>query len=165
MPKTRKQLLLSPKELKKFINDLPKDKRDILQNFLEKRCEELLNHIKDQLKIELSPNAHQQMGKELYSNLFGLLTSAMTGTLAIPVTQYLGNALGINDWNPYNGTAPIDTINSLQDTQFGDSMSLNAATAVNYLQLGEIVEMIADQLRQSGLAPGLQTPRPGQPIG
>lgn len=127
--------ILNPNELKKLneiINDLSK---------------KLLENLRKNFGINANEADEKAVSNDLYKNLFGLLTSSMTGSHAIPIQAYIGNGLGINDWNPYDGEAPIDSINSVKDTQFGDSYGLNASTLNNYAQLED--NPLAKQENQS----------------
>ncbi|OGT56924.1 MAG: hypothetical protein A3F43_04345 [Gammaproteobacteria bacterium RIFCSPHIGHO2_12_FULL_42_10] len=66
-----------------------------------------------------------------YHNLLGLMTSSQTGSIAIVIQYFVGNGLGMTDFNPNNGSAPIDTTNKVESV-FGDSLGLKAATSKNF---------------------------------
>jgi len=151
---------LSPKEFKKLMNE-KFTKQDLKQLF--GKLEDYFNNLQKDLKkfnIKLKPEDSKAMTTDAYSNLFGLVNSAIAGGHAIPIPQFVGNGLGFNDWNPNDGSAPIDYGNSLQDNQFGDSLGLNAITAERYLSIPDpIIDGFQDKLRQEGLAPGIQPPK------
>lgn len=131
--------ILTPNELKKLneiLNDLSK---------------KLLENLRKNFGIITNKADEKAVSDDLYKNLFGLLTSTITGSHAIPIQAYIGNGLGINDWNPNDGYAPIDSVNSIKDTQFGDSYGLNASTLSNYAQLED--NPLAKQEAQSTFNP------------
>lgn len=78
------------------------------------------------------------------SNWLGLLSN-MTGGLAATVTYVVGNYMGLNDWNPNDGDAPVDTINSVSDNKFGDPLGLNEATMINYISQGVPIDTPAEE--------------------
>jgi hypothetical protein len=150
---------MTPKEFKKFINETltPKEQtqlKDILGQFAKQLATNM-----EKFKLKPSPKVSESVKDDLYTNLFGLINSAVAGGLAVPITQYIGNGLGLNDWNPNDGAAPINTVNSIKDTQLGDPQGLTAQTRENYLQLSDtLVDDFKDTMYKSGLAPGIQPP-------
>lgn len=156
-----KQLLkLSPKEFKKTISEKLKPQdinelKNILKLFADKLAKDM-----EKFKLKPTPKATESLKDDLYVNLFGLLNSAVAGGHAVPIHQFIGNGLGLADWNPNDGTAPIDWQNSLKDCLLGDPNSLNAATRQNYIRLDDSLAAEYQQvLRDEGLNPGLQQAR------
>lgn len=121
------------------------------------------------LRPEPGKKPEDEMTKAMDSmeNLFGIVCSAITGSLASVIPVCFGNAQGIVDYNPNQGTAQIDRINDPNDSQQGDSLGLNAATKANYAKIegDAFVEEFVDQLVDAGLAPrnspGLRPHMPG----
>lgn len=150
------------KEFEKLIEDHFKDdpkKLESIKNDLKEVSNALLKKVHKALDPDSETPEPKIPGNDLYSNLFGLAISGQTGGLQIPITQYLGNGLGFNDWNPNDGNSPIDYQNSTKDTQFGDSLGLNATTTRNYLSIPEAsVDGFRSQLEAAGLKPPSTAP-------
>src|SRR5690606_38958580 len=67
-----------------------------------------------------------------FTQLFGLVSSAVAGTMAVPITYMAGNGLGITDFNPNHGYAQIDLGNKIDSTQ-GDPLGNEARAKENYM--------------------------------
>lgn len=121
--------------------------KEQLAAFSNKLMKELHKNNKDAFKEEPQPEPD-----DAYTNLFGIINSAVSGGHAVPVPQYIGNGLGFNDWNAYDGSANIDSLNSTKDTQFGDPQSLNAATLQNYAAIDDnLMGSLPDLAETAGL--------------
>lgn len=155
-----KQLL---KKLEKILSVLmnPKNKES-----LRDALRRLINEIRANIET-LKKNGSKTLDKtqrpvpeDIYINLFGLLNSYIAGSIAVPLTQYLGNGLGFTDWNPYHGYANIDKINEL-NFMFGDSLGMEADTLRNFFALDEdVVSDLQDLLRAEGFVLENTAPNP-----
>ncbi len=152
-------LKMKPDEFKKKLAEkLSPDEVKEVKGLLEKIADKLLKKATP-FGMEPKPDASKKLADDMYTNLLGVLNSAVTGSIAVPLQTYQGNGLGIVDYNPNDGTAPIDRINSVSDTQFGDSLGLNAAAVNNYMSMGDtIVDEVQESLYHNGLNPGAQRP-------
>lgn len=152
---------MKPKEFKDFMekNFTPQELK-ALQDALKNSTDKLFKDMEKNFNIRPEPQASKKLSDDLYTNLFGLLNSAVEGTMAVPVTCYVGNGLGFNDWNPYNGDAPIDMQNSVKDTAFGDALGLNAITLEHYKAIPDTItsEYYDEAVYKSGQKPGMPTP-------
>lgn len=130
-----------PNSLEKLLS--PEEKKQ-LQQEIQKCCAEILNDLKKLGLIKpkppepgaSKPKLDEEMAKgfDNYTNLFGLVSSAITGGHPAVVQCFMGNGLGFPDWNPNAGRAQIDLQNRVDDQTFGDSLGLNASTMGRYLQ-------------------------------
>lgn len=153
-----KQLL---KKLEKILSLLmnPKNKES-LRDALRRMINEIRANIAHLKKNKSLDKTVRPVPEDIYINLFGLLNSYIAGAIAVPLTQYIGNGLGFNDWNPYHGYANIDKINELNFT-FGDSLGMEADTLRNYFALEEdTVSELSDLLRAEGLTQENTAPTP-----
>jgi hypothetical protein len=127
----------------------------------------------EELVAKLKPSGGKQnkegkseqasMADDPYINLFDVLNSKITGSIAVPVQCRIGNGLALVDWNPNDGSAFIDRINSLKD-QPDDSLGLNNQKTQNYRADGAgmdpMVESVLKALDSEGLNPGTPTMKP-----
>lgn len=97
-----------------------------------------------------SPTQGMGAPKDMYVNLFGVLSSAITGSHPIPMQSYMGNGLGFVDWNPFHGSANIDSVNDI-NMRFGDSLGLEKNIIRRYFRFEDatVNEFVA-LLRQEG---------------
>src|SRR3990167_955612 len=86
---------------------------------------------KDAKKYEDQMN-ERLMKPDKYEYLFGLSNSKIPGSIPVAVSVFLGNALGIPDNSPWNGSAPIERANDPFDG-FVDSR-----TEANLLSIGSV---------------------------
>ena len=126
--------LLSPEDAKKLQSLMMKVSASALSLALKptpgsKKKDDMLNALS-----EPSQSAKQ----DPYSNLLGLILSSQTGALPVVIYCYLGNGLGIVDYNPNNGWAPIDSINEI-NLQFGDSLGLEQKTIDNFTAIPDTI--------------------------
>lgn len=166
--KIRKNLLkrLNKQQLKRLEKILallmnPKSKES-----LRDALRRLINQIRANIEsLKKSGNksldkTQRPISEDIYINLFGLLNSYIAGAIAVPLTQYLGNGLGFNDWNPYHGYANIDKINEL-NFMFGDSLGMEAGTLQNFFALDdEVVRDLQDLLKTEGFVLENTAPTP-----
>lgn len=151
------------KLLKEHFKDDPK-KLQLLQRGLKEIETAVLKNSYEKLNSAEKAPEPQIPGNDPYSNLTGMILSGQTGGLQIPIAQYIGNGLGFNDWNPNNGSSPLDAQNSIEDSQFGDSLGLNATTMRNYLSIPETaIDSFSSALESAGLrapstAPSMKPP-------
>ncbi|MBV9575230.1 MAG: hypothetical protein JO149_01260 [Gammaproteobacteria bacterium] len=159
---------LDPKELEKLLT--AEDKRK-LQEEIKKCCAEMLHDLNRLGLTKPKPpepgkpklKADEEMSKnfEAYSNLFSILSSAVTGSHPIVVFCMIGNGLGFTDWNPNHGSAQIDTQNA---TNNANNVEGNDITMSNYLQFAgdDFVDEFIKELQSE--VPALNTaPKPKGP--
>lgn len=140
---------------------------ELLSKFLPEKLQQQLKGILEKFKKELEKTLDKDMKDapkmpspdDVYTNLFGMINSAVAGGHQVPIQGFVGNGLGFNDWSPYDGNAPIESQNSLKDTQFGDSLGLNASTESNYDSIG--MTLVDDLLGAKNMTPeGLKSKTP-----
>ena len=137
----------------------PKNK-EALRDALRKLINEIKANIENLKKKNPLDKTVRPLQEDVYMNLFGLLNSYITGSIPVPLTQYLGNGLGFNDWNPFHGYANIDKINEI-NFMFGDSLGMEADTLRNLFAIeDDVVNELCDLLRAEGLALENTTPTP-----
>lgn len=164
--KIRKNLLkrLNKQQLKRLEKILamlmnPKNKES-LRDALRRLINEIRANIESLKKNKSLDKTQRPISEDIYINLFGLLNSYIAGAIAVPLTQYLGNGLGFNDWNPYHGYANIDKINEL-NFMFGDSLGMEAGTLKNFFALDdEVVSDLLDLLKAEGFVLENTAPTP-----
>ncbi len=150
--KDRNLLGLTRPEFEKKITN--KDKRDIhelLKNIYQEIAKDLekVGLFQPRPGFDHAENAASKF--DTMTQLFGLASSAMAGTLAIPITYMAGNGLGITDFNPNHGYAQIDLANKVDSTQ-GDPLGNEARAKQNYTaNTGNIVEEFQQDLVQTGI--------------
>lgn len=94
---------------------------------------------------------------DMYVNLFGILSSYITGSHPVPMQMYIGNGFGFTDWNPFHGNANIDSMNEI-NLAFGDSLGIEAQTIRNYFRIEDgTTNIFVDLLRSEGLSVARQT--------
>lgn len=134
--------------------------KEALRDALRKLINEIKANIENLKKKNPLDKTVRPLQEDIYINLFGLLNSYITGSIAVPLTQYMGNGLGFNDWNPFHGYANIDKINEL-NFMFGDSLGLEAGTLRNLFAIeDDVVNELNDLLRTEGLALDKTAPTP-----
>jgi hypothetical protein len=149
------------KKLEKLLSLLlnPKNKMS-LRDALRKLMNEIRANIERLKKNKSLDKTVRPLNEDIYINLFGLLNSYITGSIPVPLSQYIGNGLGFNDWNPHHGYANIDKINEL-NFMFGDSLGMESDTLRNFLSIeDDVVNELTDLLRAEGLAPEPTAPTP-----
>lgn len=149
------------KKLEKLLSLLlnPKNKAS-LRDALRKLMNELRANIEKLKKNKSHDKTVRPLNEDIYINLFGLLNSYIAGSIAVPLTQYIGNGLGFNDWNPYHGYANIDKINEI-NFMFGDSLGVEGDTLRNFLAIeDDVVNALTDLLRAEGLTSEPSAPQP-----
>lgn len=129
---------LDPKELEKLLTE--EDKRK-LQEEIKKCCAEILHDLNRLGLIKPKtpqpgmpkPKLDEEMSKhfEAYSNLLGLLTSAVTGSMPVVVQCMLGNGLGFVAYNPNRDSSQLGLQNRTDDYY---DVEGNIRTMSNYLQ-------------------------------
>ncbi len=156
--KLNKQLL---KKLEKILNlKLNPKNKESLRDLLRRLVNEIRANIESLKKNKTLDKTMRPVSEDVYMNLFGLLNSYIAGSIAVPLTQYIGNGLGFNDWNPYHGYANIDKINEL-NFMFGDSLGMEADTLRNYFSLDDdVVSDLQDLLRSEGFTQENTAPNP-----
>lgn len=132
---------------------LPQNK-DSIRDAMKK----LMAAIKGNLdKLNKKPGESLEIKQDMYLNLFGVLSSYITGSHPVPMQMYIGNGLGFTDWNPYHGNANIDSVNEI-NMEFGDSLGIEARTIRNYLRMEDSnMSSFVDLLRSEGLSVARQT--------
>jgi hypothetical protein len=121
-----------------------------MRDALRKLMNEIIFHLEALKKNKNADKTLRPIKEDLYINLFGLLNSYIAGAIAVPLTQYLGNGLGFNDWNPFHGYANIDKINEI-NFMFQDPMGMEAKTLQNFVAMDdEEVNMMISLLHEAG---------------
>ena len=155
-----KKLLKKLEKLLSFTLN-PKNK-EALRDSLRKLMNAIKASIEHLKKNKSTDKTLFPIHEDIYINLFGLLNSYIAGSIAVPLTQYLGNGLGFNDWNPHHGYANIDKINEI-NFMFGDSLGIEANTLRNFFAIeDDMVNALTDLLIAEGLeaAPAPKMPSP-----
>lgn len=128
---------------------------------LKKAIQKLLQAVKANIdKLNKNPHKTHDVAnqKEAYANLFGMLSAYITGSHPVPMLSYMGNGLGFTDWNPFHGSANIDSVNEI-NMKFGDSLGLEARTIQRYFRIEDgTVNQFVDLLRQEHLIKQGQAP-------
>lgn len=142
------------KKLEKLLSlKLNPNNKESLRDALRKLMNEIKANIDLLKKNPTLDKTLRPIREDVYINLFGLLNSYIAGSIAVPLTQYIGNGLGFNDWNPFHGYANIDKINEISFL-FQDPLGMEAQTLQNFFAMDdEEVNTLTDLLRAEGLAP------------
>ncbi|HTM63110.1 MAG TPA: hypothetical protein VL360_01260 [Gammaproteobacteria bacterium] len=134
--------------------------KEALRDLLRKLINEIKANIESLKKNKHADKTLRPIKDDIYVNLFGLLNSYITGSIAVPLMTYIGNGLGFNDWNPYHGYANIDKINEI-NFMFGDSLGMEADTLKHFFELEDTeVNELVDLLRAEGIEPTKPAPNP-----
>lgn len=155
----------------KFEQSLTGKDKENLHSAIKNFCAEMLN---DQKKVGLFKPKDPQPGQkkpeeemtknftDKYTNLFGLVCAAITGSHPAVVQCFLGNGLGFNDWNPNSGSSQIDLENKTDDTQYGDPLARNASAMANYLKFtgGNFVNTYQQDLQENNVIQNTQSKSP-----
>jgi hypothetical protein len=146
------QMMLDPKnkpedftkELEKLLNKYFPDK-DFKKEMdaIAERCNQALK--KSNVPELKMPNP--------LMNLTGLLCNE-PGSLMVPQDHYAGNGNAFIDFNPNDGMANIDSINSVSKGAFGDPLGLIAGNVENYSKIEDtMVSEFVVTLENEGLSP------------
>ena len=150
-------LKLDPKALKaNLAKEFTPEELKKLQEKLKLAMQDLFADLKKRFKLEPKPQAVEQSSEYAYQNIFGLI-SGVTGGLAIPVSVFLGNGLGFNDWNPNDGSAPIDNLKPKSENPNGDPIGIKAHVLENLIgmEANTATRMVDDAIYNAGEKPGM----------
>ncbi len=150
-------LKLDPKALKeKMAKEFTPEELKQLKDKLKLAMQDLFADLKTRFKLEPKPGAVEQSTEYAYQNIFGLICGT-TGGLAIPVSVFLGNGLGFNDWNPNNGMAPIDNLKPTNTNSGGDPLGMKAHILENLIgmETNSATRMVDDAIYNAGEKPGI----------
>lgn len=154
------KLKLSPDQFKEWLkNKLDKEQLKQLHETLYQEIEKSLTLKPGAPK--LSPKETKAITDAAYTNIFGIMSTAITGSLQVPVEIFWGNPQ-LPDLNPHHGTAPVDRMNDPNDSIRGDDLGLNAKVKEHYSAIlgNEFADAFKDELHHAGLAPGEQMHKP-----
>lgn len=150
--KERNLLGLTRPEFEKKLTN--KDKRDIhelVKNMYQEIAKDLEKVGLFQPRPGFNHAEHAASKFDNMTQLFGLASSAIAGTIAVPITYMAGNGLGITDFNPHHGFAQIDLANKIDSAQ-GDPQGNEARAKQNYMaNAGNVVEEFQQDLLETGI--------------
>lgn len=161
----------SPKEIDEFIQAHFRkynDKNNQLKPLFLQLADQLIKKLEKNFGIKLEPKMREQIAEDLYINKTGLITTAIAGGHQVTIQSNMGNQIMIPDFNPNHGMANLDNDNKTADSQFGDSLGLNAITERRYSRItgfaSELVQDFQESRHYQPETPKPDAPRPKSPI-